>query len=76
MDVANGTLLKALDPLQASLYQLAHEWHEKLQRPIAVIHDAQTALTPELQEHILSVANHGSPSEFNLATTKFPLAFI
>jgi hypothetical protein len=76
VDVANGTLVKALDPLQASLYQLAHAWHEKLQRPIAVMHDAQTALTPQLQEIILDVANNGSPKEFNLPGTKFPLVSI
>lgn len=37
----------ALDPLFAALPQTARAWHERTGRPVRIVHDAQTALTPE-----------------------------
>lgn len=36
----------ALDPLFAALPQTARTWHERTRRPVRIVHDAQTALTP------------------------------
>lgn len=43
-----------LDPLSAALPQTARFWHEQTRRPVHIIHDRQSMLTPERVETIIS----------------------
>lgn len=71
--LAASLTARALDPLQASLYDLARGWHATLQVPILIKHDQQTALTGPFTKTLLMVANVGSPASFDLPDVKFPL---
>ncbi|PYI39481.1 hypothetical protein CVS30_05920 [Arthrobacter psychrolactophilus] len=71
--LAEGVATKALDPLQMSLYALASSWNERLQQPIMIMHDEQTALTKSLVDTLLAVAKDGYPESYNLPEARFPL---
>ncbi|MEW9870796.1 DUF3800 domain-containing protein [Arthrobacter sp. HS15c] len=72
-DVANGDIMKSLDPLQASLMELAHIWNQKLKRPIRIMHDAQNALTDKVMKAVLMTATEKMPEEYNLPDSRFDL---
>jgi len=72
-DVANGDIMKSLDPLQASLMELAHTWNQKLKRPIRIMHDAQNALTDKVMKAVLMTATEKMPKEYNLPDSRFDL---
>lgn len=71
--IAEGMAMRTLDPLQTSLYQLAFTWYLKLQKPIMIMHDEQTALTEPMLKMLIRVANEGSPKSYKLPNIKFPL---
>lgn len=75
-DLENGIEMRALDPLETSLYQLALEWYARLKRPISIFHDEQTALTKPMLDRILLVANRGTPAGFGLPSLKIELVDI
>lgn len=72
-DVAEGRLTKSLDPLQASLMQLAYTWNQKLRRPIRIMHDAQNGLTDKVMNAVLMAAIKKMPADYNLADNRFDL---
>ncbi|MCV9996529.1 DUF3800 domain-containing protein [Paeniglutamicibacter sp. ZC-3] len=75
-DLEEGIEMRALDPLETSLFQLALEWHSRIKRPISIFHDEQTALTKPMLERILLVANHGIPPGFGMSSQKIELVDI
>lgn len=72
----NGTLTKHLDPLQASLFELAHTWSRKLNKPIRIMHDAQNSLTDHVMKMVMTAANHKMPAGYNLPDRNFELVGI
>lgn len=71
--IEEGLRMRSLDPLQTSLYQLAYTWHKKLDKPLVIVHDEQTALTEPILKTLVEVANNGTPHGFNLPNFRFPL---
>ncbi|ASN39196.1 hypothetical protein CGQ24_09315 [Arthrobacter sp. 7749] len=75
-DLEKGVDMRALDPLETSLYQLALEWYARLKMPISILHDQQTALTKPIIERILVVANNGVPLSAKVHAPKIELVDI
>lgn len=61
-----------LDPLISMISPTAHMWAESSGRPVLVVHDRQSALTPEVVREMVMIANNPHP-DFNFPV---PLAGI
>lgn len=53
--------LRGLDPVIPSVMETARAWHEATGRSVALVHDRQSALTPDARSILQSIANHPHP---------------
>lgn len=60
-DTEDSASMPALDPLMPGVFSTATAWYQEHKKPLRIIHDRQSALTPEVVAEMVQIANHPHP---------------